>query len=558
MMRLLSLSLLILAAVRVDAQSSEQIERLAALGKVWGFVKYFHPGVAAGRVQWDSALVATVPRAKEARTGAEFRSAVQSLLDAAGPLGCTDNRKRQALSESRCRASIPDSTFINLDLRWLEDTAVFGPAITERLARIRDNRYQGSGRYVRFDVTALFDADTAFESPAYPGEGQRLLALFRFWNAARYYFPYLSVNGGAWNAVLLEFIPRMIAPKDAAEYHLAIAELTTRVHDAHVTALSPTLNRIFGTRMPAFEARFIDGQIVVWKPAPDARTTGGLQAGDVITHVNGQAVAERRRELAKYVAAGNDAVFERKLVTLVLRSRDDSATYTIEREGKQFVRRVAMARPATSSTPPTYPVTELAMVLPNTNIGYINMGNVNPAQVDSAIAIVGGTDGIIMDVRNYPRGTMYKFAEFLNPDPRPFAKFTTVDSTYPGRVVWHPAIPAGRTDGNRNSYRGRVAILVDERTQSHAEFTAMALRTAPQSKVIGSQTAGADGNVTFLSLPGDVQTLFSGLGVYYPDGTPTQRVGIVPDIEVRPTLKGVRAGRDEVLDRALEYIRTGR
>jgi C-terminal processing protease CtpA/Prc len=163
-----------------------------------------------------------------------------------------------------------------------------------------------------------------------------------------------------------------------------------------------------------------------------------------------------------------------------------------------------------------------------------------------------------MDVRNYPRGTMYRFAEFFNPEARPFVTFTVVDSTHPGQVVWTPPVMAGRPGGNAGHYRGRVAILVDERTQSHAEFSVMALRTAPENRVIGSQTAGADGNVTTLMLPGGVRTVFTGLGVYYPDGRATQRIGIVPDIEIRPTLAGLRAGRDEVLERALEYIRTGR
>jgi C-terminal processing protease CtpA/Prc len=153
---------------------------------------------------------------------------------------------------------------------------------------------------------------------------------------------------------------------------------------------------------------------------------------------------------------------------------------------------------------------------------------------------------------------MYLFAMFFNPKSVPFVKFTSVDSTYPGQVVWTPPYMAGRPNGNPDLYRGRVAILVDERTQSHAEFSVMALRTSPENKVIGSQTAGADGNVTPFVLPGGVRTVFTGLGVYYPDGRPTQRIGIVPDIEVRPTLSGVRAGRDEVLERALEYIRNGR
>jgi hypothetical protein len=48
--------------------------------------------------------------------------------------------------------------------------------------------------------------------------------------------------------------------------------------------------------------------------------------------------------------------------------------------------------------------------------------------------------------------------------------------------------------------------------------------------------------------------MVSGIGVFYPDRRPTQRVGIVPDVEVRPTLAGIRAGRDEVLEAALRQI----
>jgi hypothetical protein len=45
-----------------------------------------------------------------------------------------------------------------------------------------------------------------------------------------------------------------------------------------------------------------------------------------------------------------------------------------------------------------------------------------------------------------------------------------------------------------------------------------------------------------------------GIGVFYPDKRPTQRIGIVPDVEVRPTIAGIRAGRDEVLEEGLRQI----
>ena len=84
--------------------------------------------------------------------------------------------------------------------------------------------------------------------------------------------------------------------------------------------------------------------------------------------------------------------------------------------------------------------------------------------------------------------------------------------------------------------------------------TAMALRTGPQAVVVGSTTAGADGNVSPIPLPGGLRTLISGIGVFYPDKTPTQRVGIVPDLVVTPTIQGIREGRDEVLEVALRHI----
>jgi hypothetical protein len=48
--------------------------------------------------------------------------------------------------------------------------------------------------------------------------------------------------------------------------------------------------------------------------------------------------------------------------------------------------------------------------------------------------------------------------------------------------------------------------------------------------------------------------MISGIGVFYPDRTPTQQIGIVPDLEVLPTIQGVREGRDEVLEAAVSHV----
>src|SRR5260370_32784031 len=82
----------------------------------------------------------------------------------------------------------------------------------------------------------------------------------------------------------------------------------------------------------------------------------------------------------------------------------------------------------------------------------------------------------------------------------------------------------------------------------------MAFRAAPGAIVIGSTTAGADGNTSTVPLPGGLSSLISGLGVFYPDNRPTQRVGIIPDIALSPTVLGIQAGRDELVDEAIRQI----
>ena len=66
--------------------------------------------------------------------------------------------------------------------------------------------------------------------------------------------------------------------------------------------------------------------------------------------------------------------------------------------------------------------------------------------------------------------------------------------------------------------------------------------------------AGADGNVSAFTLPGGLTTIMSGLGVLYPNGDETQRIGIVPDIEIYPTIKGIKEGKDKLLEKAFEII----
>jgi len=82
----------------------------------------------------------------------------------------------------------------------------------------------------------------------------------------------------------------------------------------------------------------------------------------------------------------------------------------------------------------------------------------------------------------------------------------------------------------------------------------MVFKKVPNVIFVGSQTAGADGNKTSIKLTDGNILIFSGLGIYYPDGDETQRIGIKPDIVVRPTVQSIRNKEDLLLWKAFDLI----
>jgi C-terminal processing protease CtpA/Prc len=186
-------------------------------------------------------------------------------------------------------------------------------------------------------------------------------------------------------------------------------------------------------------------------------------------------------------------------------------------------------------------------------VAYLKLSSVRAAQASSYVDRAKGTKGLVIDIRNYPSEfVVFALGSLLVDQPMPFARFTIGDLDNPGAFRWRGEPLT--LNPQQPHYSGKIVILVDEISQSQAEYTAMAFRAAPQAMVVGSTTAGADGNVSQVSLPGGLRTMISGIGVFYPDKRPTQRVGIVPDVEMRPTIAGIRAGRDEVLEEALRQI----
>ncbi|MEI6021797.1 MAG: S41 family peptidase, partial [Bacteroidota bacterium] len=398
-----------------------------------------------------------------------------------------------------------------------------------------------------------FKNEKIYKDSVFPSTELRLLSLSRYWNIINYFFPYKYLIGQNWNDALTEMIPKFAFAKDTIEYHLAMRELVVKINDSHASLSTKYTKQYFGLKWVPFQFKIINDKAVVTGYYNDSLCKiNDIKIGDVFMKVNNMPLSVIIQNRSKYISGSNESTKLRNYTYAIFNGSTDSVFVSFERNGVITNRNISRYYFELFKYKwTTNNGLELFKILDN-NIGYVNMGLLKRKHVKSVMTNCKNTRAIIFDLRNYPNGTMYLIANHINAEKRPFVKFTNPDISFPG--IFHYTLPYYCGRKNKNNYKGKIILLFNETTQSHAEFTLMALETAPNVKKIGSQTAGADGNVSMITFPGNYNTYISAIGVYYPNGRETQRIGIVPDIEVKPTIEGIIKGKDEVLEKAMEYI----
>jgi C-terminal processing protease CtpA/Prc len=398
---------------------------------------------------------------------------------------------------------------------------------------------------------AVWRPDPSYDGMTEPTAEYRLLAVFKLWNVFHYFFPYLHLTGD-WDAVLPEFIARMETARDGREYALVMAEMGARANDGHVSLTgNPTLDALYGQAPAPVAIRWIENSWVVTDVGEPAQGSG-IEIGDVILTLDGEPVATRDALLRRYFAASTEAGMRRKVADRLLSGAAGTELVLTVRGPEDRVREVRLKRQ--KWTP--HPAGETVRVLPG-NLGYADLTRLTIPEVEGMFERLKGTRAIILDMRGYPNGTAWPITPHLN------TRGATAGPLIRGRLV--SGLDQGEprtvleyaqrlTEAPVPRYTGRTVMLIDERTVSQAEHSGLFFEVVNGTRFIGSQTAGADGDITFFSLPGIASVRFSGHDIRHADGRQLQRIGLVPDVPVTPTIAGIRQGKDEVLDRAVRYL----
>ena len=547
----------------LDSQETKSlIVNLELLGKLWGFLKYHHPEVAKGNYNWDNELFKILPQYIKADGTTQRDEILLQWIEEYGAIPeCTT-----------CKETSSDAV-LKPDLSWIEQFSM-STVLKEKIREIYQNRHQGEHYYIKKHRDAGNPVFLNEDSYSYLNRIEaelRLLALYRYWNMVQYFFPYKHLTDKNWNDVLKEYIPKFVLAETELAYQLAVLQLTGEINDTHAQLRGgDKIDSLRGDWQAPFGVRFIENRLVVVKKST-LKKTAGLDIGDVITHINGKSIEYIVDSIKIYYPASNEAVRLNNLANDLVRSTKNSITIDyissdgMHRKAEQrlYDRKIMNSRNiiGKESNDPEYKIIRREDILVSTEqIGYVYIGRVI-SDVSAMKEKFMNTKGIIIDIRNYPYTSfLYSLGSYFASEDTPFAKFTVANLQNPGEFTFNKAVKIinyseGSINQSKDLYQGKLVVIVNEVTQSHAEFTAMVFRAGNNTTIIGSQTSGADGNASFIVLPGGLTTVISGIGVYYPDGRETQRVGIIPDIEVRPTIQGIREGRDELLEKAIEIIR---
>lgn len=527
---------------------------LETLCRVWGYAKYHHPVFCDTlcRVDVDSALFALLPKVVHADRDTRNRH----LLDRVRSLGAyTPNRVE-------CEQTLaPYDLVETADLGWTADTVLLGGELSKLLQDLRyaerdENYYLRMGTMENgpgYHYLSLRN-EKSYPTPQMDS-GLNLLTLFRLWNVIEYYAPNRSLTLHPWDEVLSTYIRLVGAETDPVRFSRLYFRLIRELNDGHAYA---PIEMLFGQRMLPVWPLQAEGCLFVGYSGDSL-----LERGDEVVAIDGEPISERLELLREYASRSNGASLRQALRYYGLCTRRDTAEVVRRRAGVCDTLRVATV--PYGSVSPLYDPAQLEQPpfrLLADSVGYIYAGTFSREHLAEVGQTLPRTRALIIDLRTYPLkvdgALIALIGQSLCTESVVVRQALYQTLALPGlfyrQEQWlfedFGEVAARCTE----PYKGRVILLVDEMTQSNPEFQAMAFQSCPQTLTIGSPTSGANGSIVWIPLPGQM-TSFSGIGALYPDGTQPQTVGVRLDVEVLPTAEGLQAGRDEVLERALELAR---
>jgi len=365
------------------------------------------------------------------------------------------------------------------------------------------------------------------------------------WNILQHFYPYWDVVDTDWPKELEVALRSAATDAEEAAFYRTMNRLIAALQDGHGTLSGP--GAPIEAPLPV-KVEWIENQVVVTGFTADVKD---LHRGDVLERIDGVAATEVFQGLESQVSAATPQ--RRKQVAYRFGWGPANRPVVLEARGSDGeVRTVTVARSekAVAFDPERPP--ELHEIKPG--VFYVDLTRLSHEDFEAALPKLAKASGLVFDVRGYPAGSP-KWLTHLSRKPLQSAHWNIPKQHRPDwtDVEWmesHWDMPPA--EPQLTTHR---VFLIDGSAISYSESVLGIVEAYRLGELVGEATAGTNGNVRPVDLPLGYRMVFTGMRVLKHDGSRHHGVGILPTVPVAKTLQGVRAGRDEQLERALNLLK---
>ncbi len=365
------------------------------------------------------------------------------------------------------------------------------------------------------------------------------------WPVVRHFYPYQELVDD-WSGLLHAALESSIEVDDRKSHRRVLQRMLSVLKDSHINVIDRDESSQIEQALLPIDLQAVDGELVV----AASQDTDRVQVGDRIVAVDGEPAAEWISDRLAHHSGPHHRNMWRAGFDLLRGPKGEKTTLKLARNDQRIEIELVHELDQLLAVRTGDPVDELVE-----GVVYIDLDRIEQPELDRALSDLDEPRALVFDLRGYPSGLQPGFLGRLMDREDDFEGWMRVlvaqgpngDLVEGERFEWGlPAIEP--------RIQAPVVFLTDASAISYSESILGLVKYHGLGTIVGSNTAGANGNIQTVNLPGAFRVIYTAMRVIGPDGEPFQGRGIEPDVRVEPSVEGLREGRDEVLERALELL----
>ena len=561
--------------------SKKGLENLTAFTRLLGYVRHFHPSDEAAAADWNLLAVEGVRAIEGASDAVDLAQKLQALFFPLAPtLRVFPTGKRPApgaqLAQRGNQPALKVLSYRHTGFGAPKAELLKTPYHTERVSRDAP-----SGKALEFpDPRQPFNADLpggvsirmpmalyadgggtlphkkpVSQNPETPpsvrftgnDRATRLADIALSWNIFQHFYPYFDVVKVDWPGELTKALSSASTDPDEKAFLDTLRRMVAALHDGHggvyqandATGAAPVM---FG---------WVENRLVITQVAP--RAGSGLQPGDVVLKIDGKDATAVLAERESLISGATSQWRRFRSVTELRMGPKDSELKLEVQSPAGNPRLVVLKRDLESLAMKETRPPQVVEIKPG--IFYLDLDRIKDEEFEAVLPKLEQARGIVFDLRGYPRVSPNLICH-LTDKPVESARWMVPIIIAPdqkgkisyderGRWTLQPIAPR---------LRAKIAFITDGRAISYAESYLGIIEAYKLAAIVGEPTAGTNGNVNPLRLPGNFTMVWTGMKVLKHDGSQHHGVGIQPTVPLSRTIRGVSEGRDEQLEKAIAVV----